>query len=378
MPQERSASEPDLVADILIVDDQPDNVVILAEALQGDDCRCRVATSGKRALAAVASKTPDVILLDILMPGMDGYEVCRQLKSKHETADVPVLFLSALDEPFDKLRAFEAGGADYVTKPFHIAEVRARVQVHLRLRRLQQALAESSLTDALTGLANRRRFEEVLAGEWSRAERRNDKLSLLMIDVDHFKRFNDHYGHVAGDECLRRVGRALQGALARSGDFVARYGGEEFVAVLAGLDPAECATQGERLRAAVEQQSIPHEGSTVGPVVSISVGGATLRPQRDLSTTKLVEMADAALYRAKAAGRNRVESDGIDGEPRVLIDPNQWAEDGTVALAGSTASDLHRPHQGRHLGDLWPHGRPLGPDRRRQQLGPIADPRAPM
>ncbi|MBD8525378.1 diguanylate cyclase [Pseudomarimonas arenosa] len=313
MPHEPSESQPIAIADVLIVDDQPDNVVILAEALESADCRCRVATSGKRALAAVASKTPDVILLDILMPGLDGYEVCRQLKSKHETADIPVLFLSALDEPFDKLRAFEAGGADYVTKPFHIAEVRARVQVHVRLRRLQQALAESSLTDALTGLANRRRFEEVLAGEWGRAERRNDTLSLLMIDVDHFKCFNDHYGHVAGDDCLRRVGQSLQGALSRSADFVARYGGEEFVAVLAGLDPAECATQGERLRAAVEKQAIPHEASTAGPVVSISIGAATLRPNRNRSSIELVEAADAALYRAKAAGRNRVEASSAGG-----------------------------------------------------------------
>jgi diguanylate cyclase (GGDEF)-like protein len=305
MQTEPPASAAEDFADVLIVDDTPANISILTEALEDHDCRCRVATSGKRALAAVAAKVPDVILLDIMMPEMDGFEVCRRLKAHHETAEVPVLFISALGEPFDKVRAFACGAADYVTKPFHIGEVRARVRVQIRLRRLQRALEALSTTDALTGLANRRRFEEVLDGEWARAERHGDALSLLMIDVDFFKLYNDLHGHLAGDDCLRRVAGALAGAVTRAADLVARYGGEEFVAVLPGTDVSGCRAQAERLRRAVHQLSIPHGDTRAAANVTISVGGATLTPNAHASPTSLVEAADNALYRAKETGRDR-------------------------------------------------------------------------
>ncbi len=300
-------SEGQQIADVLIVDDTSSNVTFLSEALENEDCRCRVATSAKRAIAAIAAKAPDVILLDIMMPEMNGYELCQLLKAEHQTAAIPVLFLSALSEPFDKVLAFECGGADYITKPFHISEVRARVQLQIRLRRLQHALEALSATDVLTGLANRRRFDEVLAAEWSRAQRRGDPLSVLVIDVDFFKRYNDAYGHLAGDQCLRQVGDALRGALSRVTDLVARYGGEEFVVVLPGIGADECARQAERLRAAIKALAIPHGDSTAAPIVTISVGGATASPQPGDAVNALVQAADTAVYRAKAAGRDRVE-----------------------------------------------------------------------
>jgi diguanylate cyclase (GGDEF)-like protein len=251
---------------------------------------------------------PDVILLDIMMTGIDGYEVCRQLKAQPETAEVPVLFLSALGDPIDKVRAFECGAADFVTKPFHVGEVQARVRLHIRLRRLQRRLLEVSTTDAVTGLANRRRFDEVLAGEWSRAERNRTPLSVLMIDIDFFKRYNDLYGHLAGDECLRHVAAALAGQ-ARSGDLVARYGGEEFVVVLPGTWPGECRTVAARLCDAVRAQAIPHRGSDVAPHVTVSIGAAGVTPHADRTAAQMLEAADRALYRAKAAGRDQVDVD---------------------------------------------------------------------
>jgi diguanylate cyclase (GGDEF)-like protein len=296
------------VADVLIIDDTPGDIATLAAALDGPDCRCRVANAGRRGVRAAAAQVPDVILLDIMMTGVDGYEVCRQLKAQPETAEVPVLFLSALGDPVDKVRAFECGAADFVTKPFHVGEVQARVRLHIRLRRLQRRLIEVSTTDAVTGLANRRRFDEVLAGEWSRAERNRTPLSVLLIDIDFFKRYNDLYGHLAGDECLRRVAAALARQV-RAGELVARYGGEEFVLVLPGTWPGECRTVAARLRDAVRALAIPHDASDVAPHVTVSIGAAGVTPHANDTPAGMLAAADRALYRAKAEGRDQAVVD---------------------------------------------------------------------
>ena len=312
--------------DILIVDDNPVNLDLLSGMLLDRGYRVRVATNGRRAISAARSAVPDLVMLDINMPEMDGYEVCRQLKGDETTVGVPIIFISALDNAIDKVKAFQTGGADYVTKPFQFEEVLARIEIQLKISRLQremerknEELRQSNLQleranrmlralsylDALTGIANRRHFEESLEQEWRRAERAGTKLSLLMVDIDYFKRLNDTQGHQCGDECLRIVAEALSDALRRAGDLAARYGGEEFAVLLPNTDREGAARIGEQIRAHVERLGIANAGA-VPPVVTVSVGAATTEPLLDVAPAALVDAADRALYRAKNAGRNRV------------------------------------------------------------------------
>ncbi len=322
-------------ADILIVDDTPANLDLLSSMLSEKGYRFRVATSGPRAIAAATSARPDLIMLDITMPDMDGYEVCRRLKSDPATADVPVIFISALGEALDKVRAFEAGGADYVPKPLQFEEVLARIEHQLRISRLQRSLEARneelatmnamlleisqqlekanlelerlSTTDVLTGIANRRSFHEVLDREWRRCRRGNGPLSLVMIDIDCFKQFNDSYGHQKGDDCLAAVAGAIRDSLQRAGDFVARYGGEELVVVLPHMESGDAFDLANRLCEAVSALGIQHEHSTAAAHVSISAGVATMTPDETNNEGLLISAADSALYAAKRHGRNRAE-----------------------------------------------------------------------
>jgi diguanylate cyclase (GGDEF)-like protein len=258
-------------------------------------------------------------MLDITMPEMDGFEVCRHLKEDETLRAVPVIFISALDDVLDKVTAFKVGGVDYVTKPFQAEEVLARVETQLRLARLRaelearnreleranQLLRSLSYLDPLTEIANRRYFDTILEQEWSRAARDGSELSLILVDVDHFKRLNDTYGHQRGDECLKLVASAIAGASQRAADCAARYGGEEFVVILPGTNAAGAAHTAERVRAAVEGLGFAHEASSFG-VVTASIGVATLAPRMGTAIGDLVAAADRALYRAKEGGRNRV------------------------------------------------------------------------
>ena len=191
------------------------------------------ATNGKEALRIAGSdRPPDLILLDVMMPQLDGYEICRRLKSEESTQNIPVIFVTVRDAVEDEARGLELGAIDYVTKPFNMPIVRARVRNHIELKRRGDDLEALSCLDGLTSIPNRRRFDEVLALEWRRSLRAETWLSLMMMDIDQFKAYNDHYGHPAGDSCIKQVARAIAGCLTRAGDFVARYGGEEFCAVL--------------------------------------------------------------------------------------------------------------------------------------------------
>lgn len=302
---------------ILIVDDAPTNIELLAGALSSD-YTVTFATSGPKALE-MASKPekPDLILLDIEMPDMDGYEVCRRLKAEPATRDIPVIFVTARGETDEQIRGFGVGGVDFITKPVRVPIVQARVRIHLNLKFRAELLERQASLDGLTGVPNRRRWDEVLAREWRRARRQRLPISLLMIDTDHFKQFNDRYGHGAGDDCLRRISTALNASLRRPGDFLARYGGEEFSAILTGCDAPGARAQAERMRAAVEALRIPHADSAAGHV-TVSVGCATGQPADDEGFAQLLAAADRALYRAKADGRNRVfcAADGEDAAAR--------------------------------------------------------------
>ncbi|MBF0162797.1 MAG: diguanylate cyclase [Magnetococcales bacterium] len=293
------------------------------------------AKNGESALKrALATPPPDLILLDVMMPGMDGFQVLEQLQATPHTQSIPVLFVTAMNDAPNEAQGLAMGAVDYIGKPFSPAVVRARVQTHLRLKEsmekeqrmnqqlgqlnallsennqklqeLNKKLLDMASVDGLTDIPNRRRFDAFLAHEWSRAVRDKTPLALILLDIDFFKPFNDHYGHAAGDECLKKVAKALAAAMLRSIDLVARYGGEEFVCVLPGTDTAGMIQVGNRLRESVAALALPHAYSAVASHITISLGGVSLIPDAASEANILVPMADERLYKAKAAGRNRL------------------------------------------------------------------------
>ena len=293
---------------LLVVDDQPINIQTLYQIFHADH-EVFMATGGEQALAFCRDNLPpDLILLDVVMPGMDGIEVCRRLKSNPALADIPVIFVTAHSEPADEVAALAAGGVDFIAKPVNPVVVRARVKTHLTLKAQTDLLHSMVFIDGLTGVANRRRFDEVLQIEWHRCRRSSKPLTLLMLDIDHFKRYNDHYGHQAGDACLQQVAAVLKAAMQRACDLVARYGGEEFVCLLPGCDQAPALAKAQALQAALAAQGIAHEASPTAAWVTLSIGVAVAQPQAGGSPAALVAAADAALYSAKHRGRNCISA----------------------------------------------------------------------
>jgi len=285
---------------VLIVDDQPANVHVLADAL-GSDFELLVAGSAARALELAPSA--DLILLDVLMPELDGLEVCRRLKANEVTRRIPVIFVSALEQTEDQTQGFEAGAVDYIVKPINPAIVRARVRTHLELKAARDLLERLATHDALTGIANRRRFDEALAEEWRRSMRTSHFLTLALADIDHFKAFNDRHGHVGGDTCLRMVAGALQRLSRRPGELVARYGGEEFAFLLPDVDLDGARLFVSRVLGAVAATSV--EGLAGSGTVGVSVGAVTVIPSPLNSLDDALRVADEGLYRAKKTGRHR-------------------------------------------------------------------------
>jgi diguanylate cyclase (GGDEF)-like protein len=289
---------------ILVVDDAMENIQILHTALQ-DEHEVLFAMDGPRALEIARSQQPDLILLDAVMPGMDGYAVCKALFAAPETSDIPVIFVTALKSPEDETRALGAGAADFISKPVNAAVVRARVRTQLTVKRQRDALRALILTDALTGVANRRAFDERLEMEWRRCGRAQLAVSLLMVDIDHFKLYNDHYGHPAGDTTLVEVARAMRRAAARSQDLVARYGGEEFAILLPQLDEQGAVGVARRLMHELEMVDLPHAASPTSQRLTVSIGISSMVPGEHSLPADLVQVADALLYQAKAGGRNQ-------------------------------------------------------------------------
>ncbi len=298
-------------ATILIVDDEPQNLHLLGELLMADH-EVLAATSGEEAINRVQSSTPpDLILLDIMMPDMNGIQVCRKLKEDPITTDIPIIFITAMDDVKDETEGLAAGAVDYITKPFSPAILKARVKTHLKLKAQTDMLTKLSMVDGLTGIPNRRQFDLRIAQEWRRLTRSGEHLTLIMIDVDHFKQYNDNYGHAAGDQCLRQVAKALHGVIHRAEDLVARYGGEEFVGLLPGVNEDNSLIIGEWFRRAIEDSQIEHKFSSVSDVVTVSLGIATCRPKDHTTPEKLMKASDHALYTSKKSGRNRLSLDVI-------------------------------------------------------------------
>ncbi len=292
---------------ILIADDQPTNIRVLHDIF-GAQCDVFMATGGADAIAICQRELPDLVLLDVVMDDVDGHEVCRLLKADPLTGAIPIIFITSQSHEADEVRALQLGAVDFITKPINPVIVNARVSTHLTLKLQGDLLRASALLDGLTGVGNRRKFDEDLLRDWRYTVREKEPLSIVMLDVDYFKRYNDHYGHQAGDICLRSVARTISETLRRPYDSVARYGGEEFACLLPSTDLRGATAIAEKMQACVRALAIDHAASDVAPVITISLGVASAMPTLSANPTDLIEAADKHLYEAKRSGRARVFS----------------------------------------------------------------------
>ncbi|GAB2656368.1 GGDEF domain-containing response regulator [Vibrio panuliri] len=320
---------------VLIVDDRPENLIALEVLLESFDVDIVRASCGEEALAHTLDHQFALVLLDVQMPGMDGYEVAELLRGNKKTKTIPIIFVTARSKNETQVfRGYESGAVDYMFKPLEPVVFRGKVRVFIELyeqrealrrktiefdqklaelEELQQQLEETneqllmlSTTDSLTGLYNRRRFEQIFAEEWERASRAGTALSLIMLDIDHFKLYNDTFGHHLGDDCLRTVAKALQTMQLRELDRVARVGGEEFAIVLPDTEQSGAELVAEKVRNVIAELQIPHNDESGRSIVTASLGVSSIYPNRDLSRRYLAEAADEALYESKSNNRNCV------------------------------------------------------------------------
>jgi diguanylate cyclase (GGDEF)-like protein len=304
---------------ILVVDDSATILSALAAMVRAMKFEPITAESGEKAVELFIAERPSLVLLDVNMPGIDGYETARRIRAALPEEWIPIIFLSASEYDQHLERAIESGGDDYLVKPVSPVVLSAKIRALQRLDHMRGRLVDMSKDlaaanqrletianqDALTGIANRRAFDSLIDRELAHALRSREPLSLALCDVDHFKAFNDRYGHPAGDECLRSFGGAITRSCKRATDFAARYGGEEF-ALLLPCTPAQGALQVvETLRRDVAALAIPHAASSTASLVTFSAGIATYSQERDKSANDFIARADEALYRAKHLGRNR-------------------------------------------------------------------------
>jgi diguanylate cyclase (GGDEF)-like protein len=288
---------------ILIIDDSPDIIRLLGAMLK-DQGQILSATTGAAGIHLACQRQPDLILLDVEMPNMNGYEVCRALKSDPATQRCAIIFVTAHHSAESEIAALEAGAVDFITKPLNQPVVRARVQTHLRLQLHSETLSKLANKDGLTGLFNRRYFDEQLEKEFQRHKRQKLPLGIVFIDIDYFKRYNDSYGHLQGDICLQSVAKAIDTSTRRPDEIVARYGGEEFIVILPYTAPSDAHSYGNWICRRVQELGIEHAQSSVATTVTISAGATSMIPGSTETVQDLITAADEALYQAKAAGRN--------------------------------------------------------------------------
>ncbi len=322
---------------ILTVDDRPENLVALEALLESPELNIVKAASGNEALSLVLEYDFALVLLDVQMPEMDGYETAKLMRGIKKCKSVPIIFLTAISNERGHLfRGYEVGAVDVLFKPIEPDILKSKVTIFLELYRQKKLIDEQALElklkveellqvkqeleksnriledissiDVLTDISNRRCFDGFIDREWGRAVRNSTPLSIIMMDIDHFKAYNDHYGHQAGDECLRQLGKVLKDTVKRSVDIVARYGGEEFVVVLVDTDMKAAMIVAEKIRLNVEALNIPHASSPIRQRVTISMGVATEVLNKYPSFAALINVADKALYQAKRNGRNKIEN----------------------------------------------------------------------
>lgn len=291
---------------ILVVDDSCFNAKVLAAVLQ-DDYDVAIAKSGEACLEYVKANEVDLIFLDVVMPGLDGYEVCQKLKANLLTRDIPVVFVSAHDEVENQTKGLQLGAIDYLVRPAQPAVVRAKAQNYLALKKHHDMLEGFSFKDGLTGLFNRRYLNEHLERSWNEAFQQQAVLTLIFADVDYFKNYNDFYGHLAGDACLQKIAEAIQSSLVWPAAMAARYGGEEFMVILPGHAMMAAIEQSRRIQDRLAEMQLQHAKSQVNPFVTLSMGLASIVPTAPRQEKVLVEMADMALYKAKKTGRNNFQ-----------------------------------------------------------------------
>lgn len=311
----------------LLIEDTLTSATLVSHQLRKMGIEPILARDGERGIELFKAERPDLILLDIIMPGMDGFEVARRIRQLEQAGEwTPIIFLTARTSDADLEKGISVGGDDYLIKPVSETVLAAKVKAMQRIAQMRysllvltrklddanQELTRLSSLDGLTGIPNRRQFDEILLREWRRSGRQAKPLSILLCDVDHFKQFNDGYGHQVGDECLKAVARTLQSALRRPADLVARYGGEEFAAILPDTDLPGALRVAEVMRSAVEGLRITHRFTPNG-VVTVSIGVASMIPPRgEAESAALLKRADDALYGAKQAGRNRISATPIE------------------------------------------------------------------
>ncbi len=289
---------------ILVVDDESLYLELIADIL-GADYKILVADEGMTGLEIATDTVPHLILLDLTMPGIDGFEVYRRLKADSRTCEIPVIFITGAGDVASETKGLKMGAVDYINKPINPDLIRARVNTQINFKSMRDKLVQLAATDGLTGLANRFHFDGMLAYEYARHLRSGKELSLIMLDIDQFKAFNDAYGHISGDQCLREVARAMTKTVSRATDLVARYGGEEFVVLLPETCLRGAVMLAERIRNCIGDLALPHRDSGAGHVTA-SLGVVSGRFLTGSSIVDVLTEADIQLYAAKAGGRNRV------------------------------------------------------------------------
>lgn len=315
---------------ILIVDDRTENLFVLESLLETMDCNIIKATSGNEALSLMLDHEFALVLLDVQMPDMDGFETAEIMRSNSKTSYAPIIFVTAISKEQKCIfKGYEIGAVDYLFKPIEPIVLQSKVSVFLELYNQKKVVEEQaallklklkelfelreanfkletlSTCDGLTGISNRRSFDNYIDMSLKNCARTKKTISLIMVDIDYFKAYNDNYGHLKGDECLIKVAKKLSSSIKRPLDFVARYGGEEFVVVLPETHKEGAIIIAEKIREDIESLRIIHEHSDVSPYVTISLGIQTILPEPSYSAENLINCADKALYKAKSNGRNR-------------------------------------------------------------------------
>lgn len=290
---------------ILIIDDSPANIQLINGILK-DDYEIFFSTNGVSGIKKAYETSPDLILLDVVMPDMDGYEVLKKIKSDLLTRDIPVIFITALDSVDQEVKGLEAGAVDYITKPIIGAILKARVATHIELKKQRDYLENLTMIDGLTGIANKRRLNEYLEKWYKISLRKKLNLSIFMIDIDYFKLYNDTYGHLAGDDCLKFIAGAIKNSLKRPYDLVARFGGEEFACVIPETSYDDALMIAGRIKSNISNLRLEHKGSTISSYVTVSIGGISGIPNELDGHFKMLERADESLYKAKQLGRDQI------------------------------------------------------------------------
>ena len=290
---------------ILVIEDSRINQEVIHRIL-GDEISMILVNNGNEALEKAIHEQPDLILLDIILPGLSGFDVLADLKKNDLTSSIPVIIISGQSKPEDEVKGLKLGAIDYITKPYNDLVVKTRIETQLNIMKQMRTIEELGFVDMLTNIPNRRQFDRFLTREWNRSIREKTPVALLMIDVDHFKIYNDTHGHQQGDVALQTAADAIVASLKRSIDIAARWGGEEFAVLLPNTKLDGAVKVAEEIRANVEKASIPYGDGAESHKVTISIGVSSLVPSSENYIAKLIMLADKALYKAKDSGRNKV------------------------------------------------------------------------